>query len=328
MLKRDPSLNLISKQVLPQVCAAEDPYRPYLPSSPYVSPEAYRRGAREQKLLPEQHLWGPRDYFKSRYYSECTAHFASEIGYHGCPNVSSLRRFIDADHLWPWKDNAQWRVHAADQVPGGGPYQYRVKLMANQVRELFGEEPSTLEEFAVASQVSQAEAKKYLIELFRMGKWRRTGIIWWNLLDCWPQLSDAVVDYYFSRKLAYWYIRRAQAPVHLMVGEPEDWRCRVVVGNDTLVQATGEFSVSDADSGATVLEGRFHAPANANARLGSIPVSHSDHRLFLLRWTVGGREQGSHYLLGKPPFSLVRYKAWLGSIAALPEPFDPASVGR
>jgi beta-mannosidase len=276
--------------------------------------------------MPEQHLWGPRDYYKSRFYLESTAHFASEIGYHGCPGVSSLRRFLDADRLWPWQDNAQWRVHAADQVPGGGPYAYRIKLMADQVRELFGAEPAGLPDFALASQASQAEAKKFFIEMFRIAKWRRTGIIWWNLLDCWPQFSDAVVDWYGAKKLAWWYIRRAQAPVLLMLGEPEDWRCRLVAGNDTLRDAEGEFSVADADTGGTLLEGRYRSPANANAVLGSLPVSRGDHRLFLIRWTAQGRAWGSHYLLGAPPFSLERYKAWLPAIAALPDPFDASTV--
>ncbi len=324
---RDPGVNAISRQVLPAVCASEDPARPYLPSSPYVSPEAFRRGAADQKVMPEQHLWGPRDYYKSRFYAESTAHFASEIGYHGCPGVSSLRRFLDADRLWPWQGNAQWRVHAADQVPGGGPYAYRIKLMADQVRELFGAEPDSLPDFALASQASQAEAKKFFIEMFRIAKWRRTGIIWWNLLDCWPQFSDAVVDWYGAKKLAWWYIRRAQAPVLLMLGEPEDWRCRLVAGNDTLRDAEGEFSVADADTGGTLLEGRYRAPANGTAVLGTLPVSRGDHRLFLIRWTAQGRAWGSHYLLGAPPFSLERYKGWLPAIAALPDPFDASTVG-
>ena len=327
MMGRDPAVNAISRHVLPAVCAAEDPGRAYLPSSPYVSPEAFLRGAADQKVMPEQHLWGPRDYFKSRYYAESTAHFASEMGYHGCPNVSSIERFIDPAHLWPWKGNTQWRVHASDTVPGGGPFAARIKLMADQVRELFGEEPSTLRDFALASQVSQAEAKKFFIELFRIARWRRTGIIWWNLLDCWPQFSDAVVDYYGGKKLAYWYIRRAQAPVLLMMGEPEDCRCRIVAGNDTLRDVEGEFRISDADTGALLLEGRYRAPANENARIGSLPVSHGDHRLFLLRWTADGREWGSHYLLGTPPFSLSRYREWLPAIAELPGSFEASTVG-
>ncbi|MGI6459653.1 MAG: glycoside hydrolase family 2 protein [Candidatus Hydrogenedentales bacterium] len=79
--------------------------------------------------------------------------------------------------------------------------------------------PSTLEAFVLASQIVQAEAKKYFIESTRQRKWRTSGILWWNLLDGWPQFSDAVVDYYFGKKLAYWYIRRVQPPVCVMLGD-------------------------------------------------------------------------------------------------------------
>ena len=44
------------------------------------------------------------------------------------------------------------------------------------------------------SQISQAEADKFFIEKFRMGKGHTSGIIWWNIMDNWPQFSDAVVD--------------------------------------------------------------------------------------------------------------------------------------
>jgi beta-mannosidase len=204
--------------------------------------------------------------------------------------------------------------------------------MADQVRELFGQEPDSLEDFAFASQVSQAEAKKFFIEMFRLAAWRRTGIIWWNLIDCWPQFSDAVVDYYGVRKLAWWYIRRSQASVLLMAAEPEDQRCRIVAANDTRGEARGMFAVTDADSGATLLEGELLAPPGASSTLGTVPAGRDAQRLFLLRWTVGtgaqAREQGSHYLLGKPPFALERYRSWLPAIASLPDGFDPASIAR
>lgn len=322
----DPATNRITREVLPQVCAECDPYRPYLPSSPYVSPEAVKRGAADS-LLPEQHLWGPRDYFKGTFYSENTAHFASEIGYHGCPNVSSIRRFIPEDRIWPWEGNEYWRIHCTDPKPGGGPFEYRVKLMADQVREMFGFLPESLPEFVLASQISQAEAKKYFIEMFRIAKWRKTGIIWWNVIDCWPQFSDAVVDYYFAKKLAYHYIKRVQAPFCIMLDEPRDWHCRVVASNDTREERRGEFRVVDAWSGEERLAGEFRVGPNINRELGRIRVSHGEHRLFLMTWEIDGRSGGNHYLLGKPPFSLDRYKEFLRSIASLPESFEADKIG-
>ena len=40
----DPAHNKITREVLPQVVFQCDPYRPYLPSSPYMSPEVIATG--------------------------------------------------------------------------------------------------------------------------------------------------------------------------------------------------------------------------------------------------------------------------------------------
>jgi beta-mannosidase len=318
----DPAHNKITRDVLPQVVFQCDPYRPYLPSSPYMSPEVVATGKTE--LMPEDHLWGPRDYFKSAYYTQHTAHFVSEIGYHGCPGLSSIKRFVDESHVWPWQDNSQWVFHSTDT--SGNPY--RIKLMANQVKELFGEIPENIQDFILASQVSQAEAKKFFVEMTRLKKWQSTGLIWWNVMDGWPQFSDAIVDYYFNKKLAYYYIRRVQQPVCLMVDEPQDWRVRVVAGNDSREDAGGHYRVWDADSGETLLEGDYAVRANENLEVGSIPVFHSGKRLFLMEWTANGQRFANHYLQGMPPFPLAQYKSWLSKIAALQNDFDPASVGK
>ncbi len=339
-LKRglDPGKNRVSREVLPQVCAASDPYRPYLESSPFVATEVVRRKRRDQRLMPEQHLWGPRDYFKSPFYAENTASFASEVGYHGCPNVSSIRRFIEPDYLWPdaraagrdspWQGNDQWRAHATDPEPVQGPYADRIGLMANQIRELFGFYPENLSDFALASQISQAEAKKYFIEMFRLGRWKRTGIIWWNALDCWPQFSDAIVDYYFARKLAYWYIRRVQTPVCVMFEEPAAWTCRVAVANDTLESVCGSVEVVDAETDEVLVADRFAVEANVNREVGRVSVSRGEHRLFLVSWEIAGRRYGNHYLHGAPPVDLAWYRKLLPRIASLPGGFDPDAIAK
>ena len=328
MLYEDPAQNRITREALPQAVTQADPYRPYLPSSPYIASES----TANRDLRPEQHLWGPRDYFKSDFYTQHTAHFVSEIGYHGCPNLSSIKRFIDDDHLWPWQDNTQWMTHCTAPAMEDDDRKYRVKLMADQIRELFGIEPDDLETFILASQISQAEAKKFFIEMTRLGKWRRTGVIWWNLMDGWPQFSDAVVDYTFGKKLAYHYIKRVQQPLCLMVEEPKNWHVRLVAGNDSRRDQRGAVRLWDADSGETLLEGAFSSPANTNTVLGQVPVSRSDHRLFLMEWTTGGPAGaitgGNHYLLGTPPFALDRYRAWLDQIAALTPSFSSSDVGK
>lgn len=183
---------------------------------------------KNERLLPENHLWGPRDYYKSSFYTESPAHFVSETGYHGCNSLSSIKGFISPEKLWPWQDNAEWLAHAYEPIGPEGPYAYRIKLMADQTVEMFGRQPETLEDFILASQISQAEAKKFFIELTRYKKWRRCGVIWWNMIDGWPQFSDAVVSYDFIKKLAYYYIKRVQQDLCLMFDEIDGWHIRAV----------------------------------------------------------------------------------------------------
>jgi beta-mannosidase len=331
-----PEHNRLTREVIPQAVHRLDPHRAYLPSSPYVPPSIGPVAGAWQRT-PEQHLWGPRGYFKSPFYTLHSAHFIGEIGYHGCPNVSSIRRFISTEKLWPqrpalagWDQNDEWQEHAVYHWQHPTRDRDRIKLMANQVRELFGAIPDDLETFALGSQISQAEAKKFFIEMTRLRKWRTSGILWWNVIDGWPQFSDAIIDYYFGVKLAYHYIRRVQQPICVIVGEPGPGkRLPVIVSNDSRADADVRYRIWDADSSETVAGGVFRSRANENWQVADIRTYASDQRLYLIRWEVDGQQFSSHYLAGFPPFNLERYRrTWLPAIAALPRPFDAEQIAK
>jgi beta-mannosidase len=303
----DPNTNVLTRVVLPNVLQQEDPRRPYLPSSPYVDEVAFETG---EKFIPEQHLWGPRDYFKSDYYRNSLCHFASEIGYHGCPSPDSIRRFISPENVWP-NNNKEWLLHSTSAVLGLGHCEGRIELMTNQIREMFGAVPANLDDYAFASQCVQAEAKKYFIELFRTMKWRRTGILWWNLIDGWPQFSDAVVDYYFTKKLAFDYIKRVQQPLLVALREPDSWKQEVVACNDTREDLEIEYSVCDIDTQETLWEGSASAAANQNTLLTTIPFYNSEKKFYVIEWQSPLGLGRNHYLAGHPAFDLETYRRWL-----------------
>jgi beta-mannosidase len=308
--RRDPNQNVLTRAVIPTVLAAEDPSRPYLPSSPYVDPIDFASGRRD---LVEDHLWGPRDYFKSPFYTHGAARFVSEIGYHGCPDVETLRRFLSPDRLWPPDDNPEWRLHATTAFPAIDRNDDRIELMARQIRALFGVVPHELDDFVYASQACQAEALRFFIDSFRGAKWERTGIIWWNLLDGWPQFSDAVVDYDFRLKRAFDAIRRAQAPISLILREPRHGRHEVVVANDTRADADITYQIDALHDGAVLLDGEATAAADAVTRLGAFKAR-SRQGLYVLTLETAGAVLRRPYLAGSPPFNLADYRAWLGAV--------------
>ncbi|MHB1295505.1 MAG: glycoside hydrolase family 2 protein [Anaerolineae bacterium] len=324
----DPAQNRLTREVLPRVAHRLDPHRHYVPSSPYVPPSLTLHPNVWTKT-PEQHLWGPRGYYKGPFYTQHSAHFIGEMGYHGCPNVSSIQRFISPEKLWPWKDNEEWRIHDVTHLLSDKFGRDRIKLMANQVQELFGAIPEDLASFALASQITQAEAKKFFVESTRLRKWRTSGVLWWNVIDGWPQFSDAIVDYFFGVKLAYHYLWRSQRPVCLIVGEPgPDKYLPLVLANDTLRPVSLSYRVWDADGGETVAEGQASAGPNENWQVNRLRTYASDQRLYLISWELDGVTYGNHYLAGTPPMSLERYRGWLERIAELPRTFDAAAVAR
>lgn len=304
--------NEITRRVLPRMVRLHDPYRLFLPSSPYI-PEGF-----PQYQVPEQHNWGARAYFKDDFYKHSNAHFISECGYHGCPDPASLARYIPEDKLWPW-NNDVWETHATSNLQLFPRYYSRNKLMADQVDILFGSVPDSLEEFALLSQVSQAEAKKFFIERTRIKKWRRTGIIWWNMLDGWPQISDAVVDYYYAKKRAFHYIKRVQRPICVMMDELRDWDHEVILGNDSRESRKVTYRVEDGDTGEVVMEGSVMSPANENVSLGHVRVHAGRQKLYIFTWEVDGRRYGNHYITGYPPYDPAQMKVWLQKIDALPD---------
>lgn len=303
-----PSMNKITREVLPDAVYRNDVGRPYLASSPYISDAAFDSDRRGWQNIPENHLWGARDYFKSDYYKNSNAHFVSEIGYHGCPSLESIKKFITPERVWPYRNNPEWILHSSDQRGNDG----RVMLMEKQVRQLFGDVPDDAELYVAASQISQAEAKKFFIEHMRIGRPVKSGIIWWNLLDGWPQMSDAVVDYYFEKKLAYYYIKRSQAPFAVAMDEIKSWKSGLFALNDTLDDVNGTVTVKDAETESLIYSGTFLAPKNSSTMIASIPIFYSEHKMLIIDFALDdGRRGRNHYLCGYPPFDLKKYIEWI-----------------
>ena len=309
----DPNRDQVSRHVIPEVLYEFDGTRPYLPSSPYYSEAVWEKGSLEQ-YLPENHLWGPRGYYKDKFYTTAPCTFVSEIGYHGCPNRSSLEKMMTAEGLYPWTEGRQWNdewiTKSTRRFVAWGPTMDRNNLMLNQVNILFGSVPDDLDEFVFASQSVQAEAMKYFVEMWRGRKFERTGIIWWNVRDGWPIISDAVVDYYGSKKLAYYFLSNVQKNVCVFVNDPVDGAYPLVAVNDTRHPAEGTVTVTDVATGREVFKGSYRVGANGRETIARLPVLEGQGML-LIRYEADGERFGNHYLYGEPPYDLKEYRNWL-----------------
>ena len=169
-------------------------------------------------------------------------------------------------------------------------------------------------DLAIKSQIAACESNKFHFEFFRSQKWDKTGMLWWNLIDGWPQLSDATVDFYFDKKLPFYSMQNSMQDVCLMIRDPkenEDHHPLVVI-NDTLSDVNLSYTVIDLESDTILAEGNVLATANENELIAKIDKSPKT-RFILITWQ-GDKSGKNHYLdfnLNKDKINVNQYLEYL-----------------
>lgn len=290
-----------TRSVIQETVTHLDLYRPYLdapPPSPSDGAELRRVGT-------------PSGDFRACFPAGHERPFVHEIGAHGCPARETLEAMFADAHLWPWQDNEQWYARAVRSRPDDSAPDYRIHHMSRQIEFLFGRVPDELDDFILASQIAQAEALKFFIEWARQRAPAVSGLLWWHLRDGWPVLSEAVVDYYHRRKLAWAFIQRAQADLCVILGQPRDQGHPVVVVNDSLQTQSGHLVIRGGGRPEPVFEADYHVPANAIVTVGHL----REAAQWDIHWTAGQDATGSNHGCGlPPPFDLRAYARWLQDI--------------
>jgi beta-mannosidase len=333
----NPDMDVLTRDLLPKVIHRHDPYRAYIAGSPTYTGEMLNSNDLNP---PEQHLWGDRASFKASFYSDTSAQFVSEVGFQGLPNVKTLRRFLPdlTDHVLI--EDVAWRYHESHQRRELPKRAYnRNQLLLNQASLLFGEIGTELNAVVPASQISQAEAKKFFVESCRLGgrelngradlsKPSRTGVVWWNLLDCWPQVSDAIVDYYFEKKLAFHYLRNSQQATCIMVAEAKGWSHEVVLVNDSDWFGDIQYTVTALGASGPALRGSIKCgPGRRMMVLGQLPLAVNRATCYLIEWTTELGKGMNHYVASNPPYDLRTYvHSFLPAIAALDTTIDVSKL--
>ncbi|WP_188743477.1 glycoside hydrolase family 2 protein [Agromyces bauzanensis] len=208
--------------ILPRVVAAVDPTRPYWAGSPYSGTPEIHPNDPDHGTMHIWDVWNRLDYPAYRGHRP---RFAAEFGWQAPPAWSTLERAVSSRPLGP--DSPLLRSH---QKAEDG----HAKL-ARAITDHF---PAAHDgdDWHFAGQLVQARAIAFGIEHFRALRPRNWGTILWQLNDCWPVISWAVVDGDGRLKPAWYALRAAYATrlvtiqpggsgpvVHLVNDDPVDW---------------------------------------------------------------------------------------------------------
>ena len=180
--------NRLTRKVLAGVCAELHPQIPYLPSSPYRPTELPKWSEDREG---DTHAYAHGSNYRESWMWKLRPRFMSEFGHLSLPGLETIRAYFPAGSEWPL-DNALWRYHGTDTIES------RVFRWTDCVlRSLHAcgkPAPDNIEEAVAASQELHSEAMLALIDHYNQNP-EFAGFLLWNVHDCWPQMSDAVIDY-------------------------------------------------------------------------------------------------------------------------------------
>ena len=220
----------IYEGLLPQVCAALDPDRAYWPGSPFTPGEGAKSS---ETTVGDRHSWEVwhQQMLPYQLYGTVQARFVSEFGMQSHPSLALLHQVLPEAERFPESRTMQWHNKAGSAAGPDGHRRLAVYL-ADNLRV-----GSSLAEHVYATQFVQAEAMRVAYQDFRR-RWQRpgaravSGALVWQLNDCWPVTSWALIDSSGAPKPAWHAVRRALAPVAVAV-RLEDGQARLAVMNGT-----------------------------------------------------------------------------------------------
>jgi beta-mannosidase len=190
--------------ILPRAVAEHDADRPYLPSSPYGGAEPNAGG------IGDQHYWdvwhGRGDWI---HYRDSTARFSSEYGFASSCSLAAWQRIFEAH-------TPQARARVAELPVRHPVVRWHDKTGKGQETflgfvALHYPESERLEDWVYFSQLNQRDAIRTAIEHYRRSEFCKGSLIW-QLNDCWPVQSWALIDSLGNPKAAFYELSRLHAP--------------------------------------------------------------------------------------------------------------------
>lgn len=265
----------IYEGLLPEVCAALDPDRPYWPGSPFTPGEGAKSS---DATVGDRHSWEVwhQQMLPYQRYGDVQARFVSEFGMQSHPSQALLESVLPEDERFPESRTVQWHNKAGSAA---GPDGHR-RLSVYQADNLRA--TTTLAGHVYATQFVQAEAMRVAYQDFRR-RWQRPGAravggaLVWQLNDCWPVTSWALIDSAGTVKPAWHAVRRALSPVAVAVRlEPGLARLAVMNGGATARELSLHLRIFTLD-GRLLAEVRSDAVAQAAGAVESTqPLPRTD----------------------------------------------------
>lgn len=205
---------------------AMDQTRPFLPTT-NVSWDVERQTPYMMEDMPmgvaitdygaPGYTWRPSAYYFDKIEEIKLQMFRDELGMPAVPSVSTLRKmffklgedkslqYFPLDSVWAW--------HGAWDLNG---YAFKAYYMA--IKNLYGYNGTSVEDFARIGQYVHAEGYRAMFEAANARMWDITsGIMLWKLNSAAPDVLWQLYDWYLSPLSSLYFTRKACEPLHIQM---------------------------------------------------------------------------------------------------------------
>ena len=209
-------------EIAPRIVERNCPEIPYWNSSPYGGehPNGNSSGDRhhwhdctmhaemEKRITPEE-------------YDKIEAKFVSEYGYIGPCRKSSIEAYHNGQPLD--RTSRLWQLH-------NNTYE-KDTVLAGIEKHYTDSGHLELDDYLLYAGLCQGLMLGYSLEALR-AKPFCSGALFWMYNDCWGEVGWTIIDYYLTRKISYYFVKRAFEPVKLILRREGDV-IRLIAINET-----------------------------------------------------------------------------------------------
>jgi beta-mannosidase len=266
--------------LLPRMLRAEDPTRYYQPSSPFSPPdpgEVFGVNDPNRDDTGDQHPWTVGFHNTDfRDYRKMICRFPNEGGCLGPVSLPTTLAALGPEPAQQKVASFTWQVHDNSVDSWGEPSPTDAMIRQWLGRDIRG---MSVEEFVYFGGIVQGEALREYVDNFRRRMFDSAAAILWMFNECWPAArSWTVVDYFLRRTPAFWYVKRAMAPVSLALVEDAGHDQIVVHGiNETDGSIAGVLRYGVFSLGGGAYPDDYELPvtlhANRSSELAAFPRS-------------------------------------------------------
>lgn len=226
--------------LFPRIVAELDPSRPYWPGSPSSGSPELRANDPARGTIHVWDVWNERDY---TVYGDYTPRFVAEFGYQGPATFATWART-----LAPQDRSATSPAMLVHQKANQGN-----RKLSDGIRGHLpapGEGVDDFDDWLFTMQLQQARAVRFGVERWRSLRGHCRGSIVWQLNDCWPVTSWAMLDLGtdalgtpVARRKPLWYAIRSVYADRLVTLQRGTGSWQAVLVNDGTVDWAAEGRV-------------------------------------------------------------------------------------